>query len=202
MSKERVKKPIYKRWWFIALVILVIGGAIAGGGDDNQSAKAPEASVQEATEEPVIEENEIDRSSMTVDEYLGSMVNEIMGETTNMEKVTLIKVSDGDEGIKDIALNANDNLTTKMIVGGMLMDAADYFEAISQDEEVMQLKAISLIYEMTLVDKYGNEEDYPVHIMTLSTETISKINWDNFLYDNLPEIADTYFLHPALQPED
>jgi hypothetical protein len=205
MVKGKIKKPIYKRWWFIAIVVLVVIGAVAGGSDSEDTSAAPKQSSAKTTpvqKEPVEEVMEFDRSLLDIDEYLGHMVNEIMGETTNMEKATLVIVSDGDEGIKDVTLNANDNLTLNMTVGGMLIDASDYFEAISQDEKVMKLKAVSLIYQMTLVDKYGAEDDYPVQIITLSTETMGKINWENFLYDNLPEVADTYFLHRVLQPEE
>ena len=201
MIKEgKVKKPFYKRWWFILLVIFVIIGAIGSGGDDEiTSADTENLNSQVNQEEAVEEEKELERSDMNIDEYLAFMINEVMGEETNMEETTIVSVSNGDEGIKDITLRANDNFSNKMIVGGMLMDATEFFKKISKDQEVLELKAVSLIYEMTLVDKYGNEDDYPVHIITLNIDTMNKINWNNFFSDNIPSIADTYFLHPVLK---
>lgn len=204
-NESKVKKPFYKRWWFIGIVLLTIIGAIGSGGED-ATTEQPQESASSAVEEkqdtvePKQEEKvEVKREDMNLDQYLEHMVKEVIGEETNMDKPVFVSISDGDEGIKDITLNPNDNFTNNMIVGGILRDASDYYKAIKDDEEVKKLKGVSLIYQMTLVDKLGNESINPVLILTVSPKTMNKINWDNFIADNLTDVADTYFLHPVLK---
>jgi len=202
-NESKIKKPFYKRWWFVGFVVLIIIGAIVGGGEDKttenpqESASSAVKEKQDATE-PKQEENvQVKREDMSLDQYLEYKVKEVIGEKTNMDKPVFVSISNGDEGIKDITLNPNDNLTNNMIVSGMLIDASDFYKAIKDDEEVKKLNGVSLIYQMTLVDKLGNESINPVLILTVSPETMNKINWDNFITDNLPDVADTYFLHPV-----
>ncbi len=204
-NESKLKKPFYKRWWFIGLVVLTIIGAIVSAGEDTTT-EQPQESTSSAVEEkqdttePKQEESvQIKREDISLDQYLEHIVKEVIGEETNMDKPVFVSISNGDEGIKDITLNPNDNLTNNMMVGGMLSDASDYYKAIKDDEEVKKLKGVSLIYQMTLVDKLGNESINPVLILTVSPETMNKINWDNFITDNLPDVADTYYLHPALK---
>ena len=49
----------------------------------------------------------------------------------------------------------------------------------------------NIIY--TLVDTYGNERDDTVLAAGFSDVTIAKINYDNFNWDNIPLIADSYW---------
>lgn len=36
MSKEKVKKPFYKKWWVWAIAIIIIAAAVGGGGADGE----------------------------------------------------------------------------------------------------------------------------------------------------------------------
>jgi hypothetical protein len=127
------------------------------------------------------------------------MVTQTMGEKSNSNKPRLIRVEDGDKGIKDVYVNGNENLTGNMTTKGMLFDAKHFFKVISKDEETLKLKAVSLMYFLPLVDKYGKVESGMVMAITLNTETMKKINWDNFSVDNFEVVTDTFFVHPALQ---
>lgn len=49
-----------------------------------------------------------------------------------------------------------------------------------------------------LVDKYGNPSNEIVIRSTFSLETLEKINFDYFLSDNLPEVADIWNNHMLL----
>jgi hypothetical protein len=82
---------------------------------------------------------------------------------------------------------------------GMLIDTRDYLKSISKNKKVLKLKGISLIFQMELIDKYGNEKEERVLIVTVSIDTLKKINWDNFIFDDIENVADTYFVHPALE---
>lgn len=48
MAKEKVKKPIYKKWWFWLLAVIIVG-SLATGGEEEATEKVP---VEEASEEP------------------------------------------------------------------------------------------------------------------------------------------------------
>src|SRR5690625_7653686 len=48
-------------------------------------------------------------------------------------------------------------------------------------------------WRLPLTDKYGNTEPGKVMSINISAENFSKINFDNFDYLNLPDIADGYF---------
>ena len=50
-----------------------------------------------------------------------------------------------------------------------------------------------------LVDNFGNKSEDIVLTLTYSRATMDKINWDNFLYTKIFDIADQSFFHPALQ---
>lgn len=138
-------------------------------------------------------------SDMKINQYLKYMVKETLGEKTNMGKPIFVSVSDGDLGIKEIKLNGSENITNNMTKKGMLIDTRDYLKSISKNKKVLKLKGISLIFQMELIDKYGNEKEERVLIVTVSIDTLKKINWDNFIFDDIENVADTYFVHPALE---
>ena len=52
---------------------------------------------------------ETDPLKLPIDEFLEFQVNEVMGDKTNTEKPTFISVTDGDNNMKVITVNANDN---------------------------------------------------------------------------------------------
>ena len=54
----------------------------------------------------------------------------------------------------------------------------------------------NVIYPLT--DKYGNAEDVIVIKATFVNETIKKINFENVVWENIPEIADEWWNHNAL----
>jgi hypothetical protein len=140
---------------------------------------------------------ETDPLKLPIDDFLEYQVNKVMGETTNTKKPTFISVTDGDNNIKVITVNANDNLSADWIRTGMLSKAKDYFKEVIAHDEVQELYAVSLVYYFTLVDQLGNENERVVMIIDVTLETLNKINWSNFTYDNLPNVALTYYQHPA-----
>lgn len=53
-TKEKVKKPIYKRWWFWVIIVLLVFGAFSGGGKSNEEATTTdttETTTETATEQ-------------------------------------------------------------------------------------------------------------------------------------------------------
>jgi len=114
-----------------------------------------------------------------------------LGHETKIRKIDL---SEGELWIDYIA---KENLTTNLTRRGIWTDTKDLVKELSlilsQD-----VKAITVEPYLTLVDQYGEEELSRVALITIERETWEKINWDNFLTDNMPNVADSYWLHPAL----
>lgn len=135
---------------------------------------------------------------ITINDYLKEAVINSMGKDSNRDMPRLVSVEDGDKGIKDITVNADDNFTSNMIVVGMHSDAKAFFKKVTENEDMMKLEAVSLIFNFSMVDKLGNSSEAPICIITMNTNILRKINWDNFSYDNFPDVGRTYFLHPSL----
>jgi hypothetical protein len=114
-----------------------------------------------------------------------------LGHETEIRKI------DFNEGEVWIDYIASDNLTTNLTRRGILSDTVNLVKElssiVSQDIDGIVVEA-----HLTLVDQYGEESISKVAMITISKETWDKINWDNFLNDNLPNIDDTYWQHPTL----
>jgi len=92
---------------------------------------------------------------------------------------------------------ANENLTKNLTRGGIWIDTKDLVKELSLILSP-DVKAITVEPYLTLVDQYGEEKLSRVALITIERETWEKINWDNFLTDDIPNIADSFWLHPAL----
>jgi hypothetical protein len=89
----------------------------------------------------------------------------------------------------------NDNLNVKLIGHGAQMDVVDILEAVSKSN--LQCKQVHLVGTFSMQDAYGNVEEKPVVNVTYYKTTIDRINWDNFITDNIYLLADEVtFVHP------
>lgn len=98
----------------------------------------------------------------------------------------------------NIEYTASDNLSINLIKQGVLIDAKDLTQRLSSivPEETI---SINIMASRELVDQYGDTELTTVHIVSFDRSTWEKINWDNFITDNIPTVADYYWVHPALK---
>lgn len=82
-----------------------------------------------------------------------------------------------------------------------MSDAADILRAVHGLGLDYQL--INLTGTFAMVDKFGNKSESPVLWLSISKETMDKINWDDkdfvgVLFQNhLLDIADSLKFHPA-----
>ena len=77
----------------------------------------------------------------------------------------------------------------------MLMQAADILESLQSRDDIGR---VTLFWAFPLVDAYGNTSTETVMKATFYKDTISKINFDNFDYNNIPVICDDFYQHAAL----
>lgn len=147
-------------------------------------------------------------SEMPVDEYLTMMVTKTLGQSTNYDKPRFVEVqtlfgaTSEDVGHKLVVIRANKNLDKKLIVGGMLIDAVDYYSAISENSKILELDSVTILFTLPMVDTYGNTEEANVSRIKLTTETMNKINWGAFKnggHRKFVAALDSYFLHAALR---
>lgn len=95
-----------------------------------------------------------------------------------------------------IYLKAQDSLTNNMMITGMLYEARDILQALQGRDDVSE---ITMFWSFPLVDTYGNTEEGTIYKVNISKATLDNINFERFDYKNIPDIADDFFEHPALQ---
>ena len=93
-----------------------------------------------------------------------------------------------------IKARVSESFTANMTMTGIYLGIADTLEYLQDLEDIN----IDFNLVMSLVDKYGNVTDETVVKASFYYETRSNVNWDYFLVDNIPEIADIWWIHNAL----
>lgn len=91
-----------------------------------------------------------------------------------------------------IRASGEDSLSTKLIKTGMLMAIYEVMK-----ENPKPPVDFDFLISFPLIDKYGNSAPGIVMKVTFHKESMAKINWDRFLYMDIPDAADRYWEHPA-----
>ena len=97
-----------------------------------------------------------------------------------------------------IKFKGSENLSSKMTVKGMYMDISNILKGIQKDINVN----VDVNVTYPLQDKYGNTSEDIVIKATFNSDTIKKINFDNFDYNDIPSVADEWWNHNALNITD
>ncbi|MBH0359015.1 hypothetical protein [Bacillus toyonensis] len=123
----------------------------------------------------------------------------------NIEKT--VKKTIGKSDVESVEINTNldlpepnnkvvllnlTNATDKILVWN---DTTNILKELSKEKEIQK---IIFVWKAELTDTYGNKKTDPVVKMNIDRETIDKINFDNFLYKNLPTVVSDYWQHPAI----
>ncbi|SNR96392.1 hypothetical protein SAMN05446037_1002116 [Anaerovirgula multivorans] len=190
------KKPFYKKKWFIGIMIFLVLAAIGGilSDDEEVPQENPASSEIDTGEvEDIVEEIEL-----TINDIVKNIIVDNLGEQTNMKHDRIIDITiedlENDNKTIDITLVANENLTTNMTKSTIHKDSVEILEELYNHDEIEE---VTLIWQLPLVDTYGNEETKNVMIVSINKEIANKINWSNFDYNNIPKIANDYWEHPA-----
>ena len=152
--------------------------------ESEESSKESESESSEVESESESEPESESSEEVTYDDPLEQSAHDVFGE--DLSSFNAIE----DSGMKDIYVEANIpmNLTANMMKGSFEMDVLDYAEKV-KDEEFSNI--IYMAYAEA-TDSYGNDTEAVAGTITLSKETIGKINFEQFSRDNLPTIADNY----------
>lgn len=131
------------------------------------------------------------------EKYAVQALHKVFGETNSFDDNDSISriIYDKNKQSLYIEVFGHDNIFSGLIKDGMIIDTSEFLEDIKDYDKIKDIN-INILFPM--VDKFGNSENVIVMKFKLTAETRNKINWENFDYNNLPDIADDYFAHPAL----
>lgn len=115
----------------------------------------------------------------------------------NIPRLTALNFNDPETNAIFVNWAINDNLTENLIIYGAKSDATDILKAIAQSG--VDYTYVILSGSFSMVDKFGNTSESNVVNLTFYKTTVDKINWDNFLSDNIYTIADQAAVWVAFQ---
>lgn len=179
----------------IAFAIFIIAAIVMPADDADKEAIAEEPAEEDSEEAKNPAEDIEEEVELIAEEKFAKVVNDTLGETTNTDQERIEDVifhSYEDETVVNLTLNANENLTNKLTQGGILQDSADLLEAFAENKYEGD---VMIMWKLPLTDSYGNVESGKVMSLTVEKETLEKINFDNFDYNKLPDIAESYDEH-------
>lgn len=91
----------------------------------------------------------------------------------------------------------NDNLTANMRQNGAKIEVSEILESIAASSETYT--SVLLRGTFSMVDQLGNASERPVVEVTYTRDTISRINFENFLFENVYAIAEDASIHPEFR---
>ena len=103
---------------------------------------------------------------------------------------------DGDGSYVDIYLSGQDGFSVSLIRKGMWMEATDILRELQPRTD---LERVTIFWSFPLIDSYGNSTTETVMKVLFEKETLDKINFERFDWNNIPDIADEYYEHAALK---
>lgn len=149
-------------------------------------------------EEPDTTEPNEPETPATLEELIDAAIDKTKAEKEEVKLIDAESEENQDEKRVEIYLAGSENLTTNMTRKGMWIDANDILKALQPCENISE---IVITFSLPLIDAYGNPFEDTVMVITVSKATLDKINFDRFLWEDLPDIADDYFQHRVLNEE-
>jgi hypothetical protein len=130
------------------------------------------------------------------------LTNDIKDELgdSNRDGVKRVRVKATTKAGKPITVKfaIDDNLTSNMIRRGARGDVVDILKQVRNDAD-WRYSEVVVRGTFSMQDKLGNAEEDQVVFARYSRRTVNKINFKNFLSDNIWDIADVAVVHPEFQ---
>lgn len=159
-----------------------------------QPTNAVETEVAQSTSTP------LPTAILDPKEALRFEITKVLGEgNRGVPKITAINFDDPETGAIFINWALDDNLTMEFIGSGARSDATEIVRALHNSG--IDYTYVILSGSFSLVDEFGNKNEANVFNLTFNKSTIEKINWENFLTDNIDNIADDAFIRTELQDQ-
>ncbi len=132
------------------------------------------------------DESVIGKSQKTVYEIF-KFGNDSLDET-----ITNIEFDDNEKALS-VTVKGKDGWSDKSIGEGFYEDSTTAYHELSKDKRINEVW-ITITFPMQ--DKYGNVSDEEVMGTWMSRETMDKINWKSFNYENLLDVVDGKRIYP------
>lgn len=166
----------------------------------------PTATLNQAAEKPTITftpaPTNTPAPTFTSDPYAAFKkdVRRILGTgNRSVPRVAAINFNDPEPGAIFINWALNDLYTTSLTGYGARSEATKILEALH--ESGLNYTYIILSGSFSMIDKFGNASEDNIFNLTFYKSTVEKINWNNFLVDDIDNIADNAFIHPDLRDD-
>lgn len=129
-------------------------------------------------------------------ERLKHNVKEALGESNRGKQRYELTINEGDI---DVYVFANDNLTPSLVKSQIKSDIFDTLESIHESQ--YDFEDVEFTISAALVDKFGNTNETPVVEAKYSRSTVDRINWENFIFTDILDVADSKTINPAFNRE-
>lgn len=191
LNKLFKKKPELEKHWKVVtaglFILIIVTPLIRAANNDAQ--------MREEKADIVSGQSDTYSYITPADSYERSVETTLIGEIGKDAQIKSVEIVGNTLSLEYVA---KDNLSTKMIRQGIIFDIKDIMQKIAPSipENVDEVN-FSVLFD--LVDQYGNADQSQVVRVVLNRQSWEKINWDGFLVDNLPNVSEIYWVHPALQ---
>ena len=168
--------------------------------DSQDQTKTNETQVETQAEVPAPVKEET--APETIEQKITKVINESLGEKTNMGKTSVVEVSMRQYNAAElkaynynpadkvfiafIKINSSENFTTNLQKATMNKEATKIFQKVFPLQS--DIVDITLWSQLPLKDQYGNQGDDVAIIYGMARPLFDKIKWDNFYYRDLPDL--------------
>lgn len=122
-------------------------------------------------------------------------VEEVFIQAAEHERYELEKITENDNNYR--AILKADLMSSKTARKELLNKTKSIMKKVLEGNS--DIEYINIEWQVELTDKAGNSEYASVIRIDLTGETIEKINWDKFDFNNFPDVADDYWEHQAIK---
>mgnify|MGYP003413680355 FL=1 len=174
---------------FKKIGLLKLGGCVLALGFLNALIN-PEDEKEVKKEVQVVEEvkNEIDYNALNVED-IKSIIIQIVGDKTKQDKERILTLEVSDKNYIFIELNADNSHH-----GYDNLDLSS--EIFNELKKFNKAEMITINWYDDAVDIYGAEKEVIVTAVGLTKQTLNKIEFENFFFDDYKNVADNYYMHP------
>jgi hypothetical protein len=126
-----------------------------------------------------------------------SLMYKLEGVVEGTEAVdAVVEAYSGSKQEIDVSIKAQDTTGRSR----MLINAYKILSLIGETDDLEPaIDRVTIKTTQTLVDVYGQEQEIQVMFVQFKRPTWERIDWENFLIDNVPRAADVYTDHEAIR---
>lgn len=125
------------------------------------------------------------------------IVTDVHGNDKGIEAVDMVDNAGANDGTKliTVKIKASDNLTNNLMRVGIQDESTKMLEKFTQEKKI---SSVLFLWTFDLQDSYGNSKEDTITKIVVNRDVMDKINYKDFLYSDLPTVANQYWEHPAM----